>query len=84
MRRPIEELVAMLHEFSVNAVVIAARHTFFDRVEKAIRACELEGIETWLLADFFETQISETSLDHFYGRPSAGVSLRDGEPPGRG
>jgi len=37
-------------------------------VEKAIRACELEGIEIWLLADFFETQISETSLDHFYGR----------------
>jgi exopolysaccharide biosynthesis polyprenyl glycosylphosphotransferase len=67
--RPMEELVASLHELSINAVVIAARHTFFDRVEKAIRACELEGIETWLLADFFDTQISETSLDHFYGRP---------------
>jgi exopolysaccharide biosynthesis polyprenyl glycosylphosphotransferase len=67
--RPIEELVSSLHEYSINAVVIAARHTFFDRVEKAIRACELEGIETWLLADFFDTQISETSLDHFYGRP---------------
>jgi exopolysaccharide biosynthesis polyprenyl glycosylphosphotransferase len=67
--RPVEELVASLHEHSINAVVIAARHTFFDRVEKAIRACELEGIEIWLLADFFQTQISETSLDHFYGRP---------------
>ena len=65
----IEKLVVSLHEHSINAVVIAARHTFFDRVEKAIRACELEGIETWLLADFFETQISQTSLDHFYGRP---------------
>jgi exopolysaccharide biosynthesis polyprenyl glycosylphosphotransferase len=66
---PIEELVSSLHEHSVNAVVIAARHTFFDRVERVIRACELEGIESWLLADFFETQISETSLDRFYGRP---------------
>jgi exopolysaccharide biosynthesis polyprenyl glycosylphosphotransferase len=66
---PVEDLVASLHEHSVNAVVIAARHTFFDRVEKVVRACELEGIETWLLADFFETQISETSLDRFYGRP---------------
>jgi exopolysaccharide biosynthesis polyprenyl glycosylphosphotransferase len=66
---PVADLVASLHEHSVNAVVIAARHTFFDRVEKVIRACELEGIETWLLADFFETQISETSLDRFYGRP---------------
>jgi exopolysaccharide biosynthesis polyprenyl glycosylphosphotransferase len=67
--KPVEELVAMLHEHSINALVIAARHTFFDRVEKAIRACELEGIESWLLADFFDTQISETSLDQFYGRP---------------
>jgi exopolysaccharide biosynthesis polyprenyl glycosylphosphotransferase len=67
--KPVEELVASLHEHSVNAVVIAARHTFFDRVEKAIRACELEGIESWLLADFFDTQISQTSLDQFYGRP---------------
>ena len=67
--RPIEELVAALHEHSINAVAIAARKTFFDRVEQAIRACELEGIECWLLADFFETKISETSLDRFYGRP---------------
>jgi exopolysaccharide biosynthesis polyprenyl glycosylphosphotransferase len=66
---PIEDLVASLHEHSINAVVITARHTFFDRVESVIRACELEGVETWLLADFFETEISETSLDRFYGRP---------------
>jgi exopolysaccharide biosynthesis polyprenyl glycosylphosphotransferase len=66
---PIEDLVAALHEHAINAVVIAARQTLFDRVEKAIRACELEGIECWLLADFFQTQISETSLDRFYGRP---------------
>jgi exopolysaccharide biosynthesis polyprenyl glycosylphosphotransferase len=62
-------LVTALHEHSINAVVIAARQTFFDRVERAIRACELEGIECWLLADFFETKISETSVDRFYGRP---------------
>jgi len=66
--RAVEELVAALHEHSINAVVIAARHTFFDRVEKAIRACELEGVEAWLLAGLLETRISETSLDRFYGR----------------
>jgi len=67
--KTIEDLVASLHEHSVNAVVVAVRHAFFDKVEKAIRVCELEGIEIWLLADFFQTEISETSLDHFYGRP---------------
>ena len=66
---PVEDLVSTLHEYSINAVVIAARHTNFDRVEKVVRACELEGVETWLLADFFETQTSQTSLDLFYGRP---------------
>jgi exopolysaccharide biosynthesis polyprenyl glycosylphosphotransferase len=50
-------------------VVIAARHTHFGTVEKAIRACEVEGVEAWLMADFFQTQISQTSLDDFYGRP---------------
>jgi exopolysaccharide biosynthesis polyprenyl glycosylphosphotransferase len=63
-----EDLVAALHQHSVNSVVVAARPAFFDKVEKAVRACELEGIEIWLVADFFQTEISETSLDDFYGR----------------
>jgi exopolysaccharide biosynthesis polyprenyl glycosylphosphotransferase len=65
----IEEVVLFLHEHSVNSVAIAARHIHFGKVEKAIRACELEGVEAWLMADFFQTQISQTRLDDFYGRP---------------
>jgi FlaA1/EpsC-like NDP-sugar epimerase len=65
----IDDLVHFLHEHSVNGVVINARHTFFGQVEKAIQACELEGVEAWLVADFFKTQISRTSVDDFYGRP---------------
>jgi exopolysaccharide biosynthesis polyprenyl glycosylphosphotransferase len=38
-------------------------------VEAVIRACELEGVEAWLVADFFTTQISRTTFDDFYGRP---------------
>jgi len=65
----VDQLVHMLHEYSVNGVIINAKHTFFGLVEKAVQACELEGIEAWLVADFFNTQISRTSLDDFYGRP---------------
>ena len=65
----IENLLHFLHEHSVNGVIINANHTFFGQVEKAILACELEGVETWLVADFFKTQISRTSFDDFYGRP---------------
>src|SRR6185369_390309 len=60
-------LVELLHEHSVNGVIISAKRSFFDQVEAAVRACELEGIEVWLMADFFKTQISRTSFDDFYG-----------------
>jgi exopolysaccharide biosynthesis polyprenyl glycosylphosphotransferase len=66
---PVHRLVEMLHEFSINAVILSARHAYFEQVEAAIRACELEGVEAWLVADFFKTQISRTSFDDFYGWP---------------
>ena len=66
---PVQRLVEMLHEHSVNGVILSARHAYFEQVEAAIRACELEGVEAWLVADFFKTQISRTSFDDFYGWP---------------
>ena len=66
---PIDKLVDLLHEHSPNGVVLAARNTVFGQLEKVIQACELEGIEVWLLADFFKTQISRTTVDDLYGRP---------------
>ena len=63
------QLVNLLHETSANSVIINAKHTYFGQVEKAIQTCELEGVEAWLVADFFQTQISRTSFDEFYGRP---------------
>ncbi len=66
---PIEQLVFLLHEHSVNGVILSAKHSYFEQVEAAIQACELEGVEAWLVADFFKTQISRTSVDDFYGRP---------------
>jgi len=62
-------LVSFLHEHSVNSVVLSARRTVFGRIEEAIHACELEGIEAWLVADFFQTRISQTAIDDFCGRP---------------
>jgi len=66
---PVLRLVEMLHEHSANGVILSARHAFFEQVEAAIRACELEGVEAWLVADFFKAQISRTSFDDFYGWP---------------
>ena len=65
----IARLLELLHYHSANGVILSAKHTYFGQIEKAIQACELEGVETWLLADFFNTQLSRTTLDDFYGRP---------------
>jgi len=66
---PVQRLVELLHEHSVNGVILSVRHAYFEQVEAAIRACELEGVEAWLVADFFKTQISRASFDDFYGWP---------------
>jgi exopolysaccharide biosynthesis polyprenyl glycosylphosphotransferase len=65
----VERLVELLHEHSVNGVILSGRHSNFEQVEKVIHACELEGVEAWLVADFFKTQISRASFDDFFGWP---------------
>jgi exopolysaccharide biosynthesis polyprenyl glycosylphosphotransferase len=61
--------VELLHEHSANGIVLSAKHVYFGQIEKLIQACEIEGVEVWLMADFFKTRISQTTLDEFYGRP---------------
>ena len=65
----LEQFVHLLHEHSINGVILSTRHAHFDRAEIVVNACEIEGVEAWLVADFFKTNISSTSLDDFYGRP---------------
>ena len=65
----VDYLVELLHEHSVNGVIVSAKHAYFEHVEAAIHACELEGVEVWLVADFFSTQISRINFDEFLGRP---------------
>jgi exopolysaccharide biosynthesis polyprenyl glycosylphosphotransferase len=62
-------MVQFLHDNAINGVVFAAKHTAFGAIEKAIQACEIEGIEAWLVADFFNTRISKTSFDELNGQP---------------
>ena len=69
LETPVQQIVSMLHQYSVYGVILSAKHTYFEQVEYVIRACELEGVEVWLVADFFATQISRTSFDELLDRP---------------
>jgi exopolysaccharide biosynthesis polyprenyl glycosylphosphotransferase len=69
LANPISQLVQMLHDHAAYGVILSGKHTYFEQIENVIKACELEGVEVWLLADFFTTQISRTSFDELLGRP---------------
>jgi exopolysaccharide biosynthesis polyprenyl glycosylphosphotransferase len=66
---PIQELIDLLHQHSVSGVFVTARHAQLERVESVLQLCELEGIEAWLVADFFATQIARANFDEMFGHP---------------
>jgi exopolysaccharide biosynthesis polyprenyl glycosylphosphotransferase len=66
---PVQELIDLLHEHSVSGVFVTARHAQLDRVESVLQLCEIEGVEAWLVADFFATQIARASFDEMFGHP---------------
>ena len=66
---PISTLVRSLHEHSVGRVIFTAGRTDFGQVEKAVAACEIEGVEAWLTADFIRTSIARPAFDVFCSQP---------------
>jgi exopolysaccharide biosynthesis polyprenyl glycosylphosphotransferase len=65
----LEELPRLLHKFPVGCVVFNVTQTAFSEIEKAILACEVEGVEAWLVADFVKTSIARATVDDFFGKP---------------
>ena len=49
--------------------MIAAGHGQLDRVQEAVEACEIEGVEAWLVADFIKTAIARPAFDSLGDRP---------------
>lgn len=64
----VEELVEALHEHAVERVVFAAGHVHFAKVQEAISACEMEGVEAWLSTHFIKTVIARPTFDVYGGR----------------
>jgi Bacterial sugar transferase/CoA-binding domain len=68
-RQPISDLVKALHRHSVGGVIFAASRTELRRVEEAVAACEIEGVEAWVVADFIRTSIARPVFDMFGPQP---------------
>ncbi|CAN5169334.1 hypothetical protein BH23VER1_BH23VER1_29160 [soil metagenome] len=66
---PVSGLVECMHNEAPERVIFATAHVHFDKIEAAIHACETEGVEAWLAADFIQTSIARPNFDVFGGRP---------------
>ncbi len=66
---PVSRLVIALHEKSVERVIFAAAHVHLNRIEEAVNACEIEGVEAWLWASFIQTSIARPTFDAMGGKP---------------
>ncbi len=70
LNQPVDALVRLLHDANADRVVVRAGNVPFDRAAECIRACEIEGVEVWVPADFFQTSIARPAFDDFLGTPT--------------
>jgi len=66
---PISKLIEMLHTESVSRVIFAGGHNQMNLLQEAISACETEGVEAWLMANFIKTSIARPEFDMFGTSP---------------
>ena len=67
--QPTSELIDALHKYSVSRVIFAGGHSHLNRLQEGIAACEIEGVEAWLVADFIHTAIARPTFDVFGMQP---------------
>jgi len=65
----LERFVEMLHDEMVDIVVFSLEETIIPQIREALLACEAEGIEAWISADFIQTLFTRVQFDQFAGQP---------------
>ncbi|WP_367875274.1 sugar transferase [Luteolibacter sp. Populi] len=68
-QQPVEELYGLLKQKSVERVIFTARDTGFGKVAEGVEACELQGVEAWIVASFIRTQIARPTFDMVGKKP---------------
>ncbi|KAB2641010.1 MAG: sugar transferase [Verrucomicrobia bacterium] len=67
--RGVDELFDLLKDQAVGRVLFSAKHTEFEKVAKAVEACELQGVEAWIAASFIRAQIARPEFDMVGTKP---------------
>ncbi len=61
--------VEIVHEHTVDIVVFSLNESIIPQVREALLACEVEGVEAWVSADFMQTVSTHVQFDQFAGHP---------------
>lgn len=64
-----EALVDAIHRNNVGRVILTFSRIELDKVQRAIEACEVEGVEAWLSADFIHTSVARPTFESLGKRP---------------
>jgi exopolysaccharide biosynthesis polyprenyl glycosylphosphotransferase len=67
--KSVAHLVEALHKHGPERVIFVGAHSQLGRLQQYIGACEIEGVEAWLSADFMQTTIARPDFDHLGTRP---------------
>ncbi len=64
-----EALISAIHRHNVGRVVLAFSRLELDKVQRAIEACEIEGVEAWLSVDFIRASVARPTYESLGQRP---------------
>lgn len=63
------DLYELLKVESVGRVLFATKNCEFEKVARAVEACELQGVEAWISASFIRSQIARPVFDAVGTKP---------------
>jgi len=65
----VEDLERLIRDQPVDVAIFTSGKSYLREVESAILACEVEGVEAWLMADFVQTSVARPVMGELMGQP---------------
>ena len=65
----VEELNRLIKDHSAGKVVFAPKGIDFEHLSRLVELCELIGVESWIAADFLQTQVARPTFDGLGNKP---------------
>ncbi len=68
-RQPVADIVHALHAQAIDCVALQVGKATIEKLDEVLHACELEGVEVWLMADLLHPKLARTSVEQIGDRP---------------